>query len=70
MMLGLDHLGFGGDSLKTFKQIIHKPNGMILIVGPTGNGKTTTLYSALNVLNTGDKNITTVEDPWSTRSTA
>ncbi|MBI5630757.1 MAG: Flp pilus assembly complex ATPase component TadA [Elusimicrobia bacterium] len=63
MMLGLDHLGFGGETLKTFKHIIHKPNGMVLIVGPTGNGKTTTLYSALNALNTGDKNITTVEDP-------
>ena len=63
MMLGLDHLGFGGESLKTFKQLIHKPNGIILIVGPTGSGKTTTLYSALSVLNTGVKNITTVEDP-------
>jgi type IV pilus assembly protein PilB len=63
MMLGLDHLGFGGESLKTFKQLIHKPNGIVLIVGPTGSGKTTTLYSALNVLNTGVKNITTVEDP-------
>jgi len=63
MMLGLDHLGFGGETLHTFKQLIHKPNGIILIVGPTGSGKTTTLYAALQALNTGDKNITTVEDP-------
>jgi type II secretory ATPase GspE/PulE/Tfp pilus assembly ATPase PilB-like protein len=63
MMLGLDHLGFEGEVLRPFKQLIHKPNGIILLVGPTGNGKTTTLYSALGVLNTGDKNITTVEDP-------
>ena len=63
MMLGLDHLGFGGEILHPFKQLIHKPNGIILIVGPTGSGKTTTLYAAMQVLNTGDKNITTVEDP-------
>ncbi len=63
MLLGLDHLGFGGENLKTFKKYIRKPSGIILIAGPTGSGKTTTLYSALNALNSGDKNITTVEDP-------
>jgi type IV pilus assembly protein PilB len=63
MLLGLDHLGFGGTTLRDFKRLIHKPNGIILIVGPTGSGKTTTLYAALKALNTGDKNITTVEDP-------
>ena len=63
MMLGLDHLGFGGGNLRLFKQLIRRPHGIVLIVGPTGNGKTTTLYSALNALNTGEKNITTVEDP-------
>ena len=63
MMLGLDHLGLEGQALQSFKRLIHKPNGILLIVGPTGSGKTTTLYSALNALNTGDKNITTVEDP-------
>ncbi len=63
MMLGLDHLGFAGTQLRDFKRLIHKPHGIVLIVGPTGSGKTTTLYSALNILNTGEKNITTVEDP-------
>ncbi len=63
IVLGLDHLGFGADQLRGFKQQIHRPHGIILIVGPTGSGKTTTLYAALNILNTGDKNITTVEDP-------
>jgi len=63
LLLGLDHLGFDPEELKEFKRIIHKPHGIILIVGPTGSGKTTTLYSALDILNTGDKNISTVEDP-------
>ena len=63
LLLGLDHLGFVPEQLKDFKRLIHKPHGIILIVGPTGSGKTTTLYSALDILNTGDKNISTVEDP-------
>jgi type IV pilus assembly protein PilB len=63
MLLGLDHLGFSSDTLKQFKGLIHKPNGIVLIVGPTGSGKTTTLYGALSALNSGQKNITTVEDP-------
>jgi type IV pilus assembly protein PilB len=63
LLLGLDHLGFDPEELKEFKRLIHKPHGIILIVGPTGSGKTTTLYSALDILNTGDKNISTVEDP-------
>jgi type IV pilus assembly protein PilB len=63
IMLGLDHLGFDDVQLRAIKQQIHRPHGIILIVGPTGSGKTTTLYAALNILNTGDKNITTVEDP-------
>ena len=62
-VLGLDHLGFSEHQLTQIKKVIHKPHGIILIVGPTGSGKTTTLYSALDILNTGDKNITTVEDP-------
>jgi len=61
--LGLDHLGFNEDTLKAVKQVIHRPHGIILIVGPTGSGKTTTLYSAMQILNRGDRNITTVEDP-------
>jgi type IV pilus assembly protein PilB len=63
ILLGLDHLGFSDDQLKGIKQQIRRPHGIILIVGPTGSGKTTTLYAALNILNTGEKNITTVEDP-------
>ncbi len=54
---------FSDQPLRQLKRLIHKPHGIILIVGPTGSGKTTTLYSALNILNSGDKNITTVEDP-------
>jgi type IV pilus assembly protein PilB len=63
ILLGLDHLGFTDEPLRQLKRQIHRPHGIILIVGPTGSGKTTTLYAALNILNTGDKNITTVEDP-------
>jgi len=63
IFIGLDHLGFDAGILTQFKQLIHKPHGIILIVGPTGSGKTTTLYSALQILNRGDVNITTVEDP-------
>jgi len=63
ILLGLDHLGFSDDQLRDIKRQIHRPHGIILIVGPTGSGKTTTLYAALNILNNGDKNITTVEDP-------
>lgn len=63
MLLGLDHLGFSQEILTEFKKQIIKPYGIILIVGPTGSGKTTTLYSTLQTINLGDKNITTVEDP-------
>ena len=63
MLLGLDHLGFTDGQLSEIKRQIHRPHGIILIVGPTGSGKTTTLYSSLNIINSGDKNITTVEDP-------
>ncbi len=63
ILLGLDHLGFSDEQLREMKRQIHRPHGIILIVGPTGSGKTTTLYSALNILNDGSRNITTVEDP-------
>ncbi|MFH1379231.1 MAG: GspE/PulE family protein [bacterium] len=63
MLLGLDHLGFNTEFLKEFKKQIIKPYGIVMIVGPTGSGKTTTLYSTLQTINIGDKNITTVEDP-------
>lgn len=60
---GLDQLGFHDDDSRTFRALIRKPNGIMLITGPTGSGKTTTLYSALNELNTPDRKIITVENP-------
>ncbi len=63
LQVGLDKLGFLPGPLEAFKKIIKEPYGMILITGPTGCGKSTTLYSILNQLNTPDKNIMTVEDP-------
>jgi len=61
--VGLDALGFEPDNLATFNKIIRRPNGIFLVTGPTGSGKTTTLYSALDVLNRPDKKIITAEDP-------
>ncbi|MGH8757256.1 MAG: GspE/PulE family protein, partial [Burkholderiales bacterium] len=62
-MLGLDRLGMPKDMLAKFLTIIRRTHGMILVTGPTGSGKTTTLYAALAALNTPDKKIITVEDP-------
>ncbi|NMO96662.1 GspE/PulE family protein [Paenibacillus lemnae] len=59
----LDRLGFSDHNFKAFKSVIERPYGILLITGPTGSGKTTTLYSALNHLNKEDVNIITVEDP-------
>jgi type IV pilus assembly protein PilB len=63
LSIGLDKLGFSEQPLKTFNEAIAKPFGMILVTGPTGSGKSTTLYSILNQLNTPERNIITVEDP-------
>jgi type IV pilus assembly protein PilB len=63
LSIGLDKLGFSEQPLATFKEAISKPFGMILVTGPTGSGKSTTLYSVLNQLNTPEKNIITIEDP-------
>ncbi len=63
LSIGLDKLGFSEHSAKVFKDAIAKPFGMILVTGPTGSGKSTTLYSVLNQLNTPERNIITVEDP-------
>jgi type IV pilus assembly protein PilB len=63
VMLGLNKLGFSQDNLELWEAIVDKPYGMLLVTGPTGSGKSTTLYSCLNKLNSGDKNIITVEDP-------
>ncbi|MEM8757616.1 MAG: ATPase, T2SS/T4P/T4SS family [Planctomycetota bacterium] len=61
--IGLENIGFEPDNLEVFNKIIRRPNGIFLVTGPTGSGKTTTLYSALNVLNRPDKKIITAEDP-------
>lgn len=62
-ILTLEQLGFQKSCLTLVKRNISKPHGMILVTGPTGSGKTTTLYSVLNVLNTPEVNISTIEDP-------
>ncbi len=59
----LEKLGFTTEEIKTYRKTIKKPNGIILISGPTGSGKTTTLYATLKELNNDDTNILTVEDP-------
>ncbi len=61
--LGLEQVGLLPETIETFQNIIRKPNGIFLVTGPTGSGKTTTLYAALNTLNTPDRKIITVEDP-------
>ncbi|MFC1595304.1 GspE/PulE family protein [Gemmatimonadota bacterium] len=61
--LRLDKIGFPSVQLKEFRHLISQPNGVLLVTGPTGSGKTTTLYSALSEINSPDKNIITVEDP-------
>ncbi|MCK4872454.1 MAG: Flp pilus assembly complex ATPase component TadA [Phycisphaerales bacterium] len=61
--IGLENLGFESDNLENFNRIIRRPNGVFLVTGPTGSGKTTTLYSALDVLNRPDRKIITAEDP-------
>ena len=63
LMLDMSRLGFDQDSLKKFEEAIFKPWGMVLVTGPTGSGKTNTLYSAITRLNTTVSNIMTVEDP-------
>lgn len=63
LSMGLDALGFSSDTLARFKDAIAKPFGMILVTGPTGSGKSTTLYSVINQMNTSEKNIITIEDP-------
>ncbi|MEX0654814.1 MAG: ATPase, T2SS/T4P/T4SS family [Phycisphaeraceae bacterium] len=61
--IGLENLGMRADTLETFNNIIKRPNGIFLVTGPTGSGKTTTLYSALGELNRPDRKIITAEDP-------
>ncbi len=62
-LLPLDQIGFSGDTLTRFNAMIDRPHGIILVTGPTGSGKTTTLYASLSKINSPDKNIITIEDP-------
>jgi len=61
--LGIDKLGYEEIQKQLYLDAIHKPYGMVLVTGPTGSGKTVSLYTALNILNTAERNISTVEDP-------
>src|SRR5512138_1141597 len=61
--LGIDKLGYEPDQQQLFEEAIHKPYGMVLVTGPTGSGKTVSLYTALGILNNEERNISTVEDP-------
>ncbi len=63
VLFNLEALGFTYENLQTFRQVIQAPNGIVLVTGPTGSGKNTTLYAALSELNTEEVNICTVEDP-------
>jgi len=60
---GLEHLGFSRSCIDEFQRSVQKPYGIVLVTGPTGSGKSTTLYAILNQLNTKDRNIMTIEDP-------
>ena len=62
-LMGMDRLGMSPAILERVRHVIQRPNGMVLVTGPTGSGKTTTLYAALSELNTSERKIITVEDP-------
>jgi general secretion pathway protein E len=63
MFYGLEDMGFSPDKLEKFNRLIQMSHGIILVTGPTGSGKSTTLYGALSKINTEDRNILTIEDP-------
>lgn len=63
VLMGLEDVGFLPDTVRTFTDLIRSPNGVILMTGPTGSGKTTTLYSALATINNAETKIVTIEDP-------
>jgi type II secretory ATPase GspE/PulE/Tfp pilus assembly ATPase PilB-like protein len=63
LMVDMVDLGMSDKDVERFKMILKQPYGMVLVTGPTGSGKTTTLYSAVNFINTPEKNIVTIEDP-------
>ena len=62
-MLGIDALGYEPFQKQLYLDALARPHGMILVTGPTGSGKTVSLYTGLNILNTEDTNISTAEDP-------
>ena len=62
-LMGLEDLGFSKDIIRHYEVLIKRPHGIILVTGPTGSGKTTTLYASLNSINSLEKNIITIEDP-------
>ncbi|MFH1857473.1 MAG: type II secretion system ATPase GspE [Candidatus Omnitrophota bacterium] len=63
VLISLEELGFPHQTYEIFKDLIHRPHGIILVTGPTGSGKTTTLYACLNKISSLEKNIITIEDP-------
>jgi type IV pilus assembly protein PilB len=63
VLFGLEELGFSKEELEKYEKLIHRPHGILLVTGPTGSGKTTTLYSSLATVNSLEKNIITIEDP-------
>jgi len=63
VLLGLEDVGMAGDTLLKIRSIIKRPHGILLVTGPTGSGKTTTLYACLSEINSSDQNILTIEDP-------
>ena len=63
VLLGLEEIGMASDHLRSMERIVHSSHGITLVTGPTGSGKTTTLYGALTRINSADRNIITVEDP-------
>ncbi|MDP2921876.1 MAG: type II secretion system ATPase GspE [Candidatus Omnitrophota bacterium] len=63
ILMGLDKIGFSWDMQKEFEKLIKFPHGIILVTGPTGSGKTTTLYSALSTIDSEEQNVITIEDP-------
>jgi type II secretion system protein E len=63
MFLPFDQLGLGSETAKAFERLIRRPHGIVLVTGPTGSGKTTTLYGALDKINASDRKIITIEDP-------
>lgn len=65
-VISLTNIGLSENNVKTMERLLSRSNGIILVTGPTGSGKTTTLYAALNRVNSPEKNIITIEDRWNT----